>query len=376
LIKNVFHDWDGAYVNINDKEPNTIMLFEYNDLNQLVESLSAFQPHLQNQVNYDTLKYNYNNEGLLISRRRSFVTGATSNLIIIQSESRFNYNNDKQIVSDSFFTYDQIKDEVKNSSNQFFKYKEGLLINSTSENVYSQFGASPFDSIAYEYLPNDSIAKKEVWKFNGDMKPNEEERYTYDEFDERLVDEINTVSTFNANINDWYNKSKSEYEYSFFSSDSYSLSRIKTINLITQSVNNTLYEFDETVLESSILFPPNFRYEYYHNHMITAMFRNTNGTSNSRTDYYYSSRTLNTGDIKIDNSMSIYPNPFEDKIQIKSNNANENFILKVFSINGMLLMSTSTRSDEAVNLSGLSPGTYVYLIESNQKIESGIMFRK
>ena len=73
----------------------------------------------------------------------------------------------------------------------------------------------------------------------------------------------------------------------------------------------------------------------------------------------------------IKGKFTYYPNPVEDYLFF---NFNENFEVKLFAINGALLISSKNK--KTINVAGLSSGTYILQIQVGSKICSGKILKK
>ena len=78
-------------------------------------------------------------------------------------------------------------------------------------------------------------------------------------------------------------------------------------------------------------------------------------------------------EIKQPESFSIYPNPASNKvfINIAEKNIGENFVLKVFNIEGRLVLEKQfdlNLNQETVNVSELKNGLYLIQIQGKQKV--------
>lgn len=70
-------------------------------------------------------------------------------------------------------------------------------------------------------------------------------------------------------------------------------------------------------------------------------------------------------------SLQVYPNPGQDLFKVKTNNMANNSILRVFNLNGQLISQQNiTESTTKVDLSEVSPGLYLFMVEDGQKVFS------
>ncbi len=73
-------------------------------------------------------------------------------------------------------------------------------------------------------------------------------------------------------------------------------------------------------------------------------------------------------------SISVFPNPVDDVLNINLNNISEShpFSFEMFDLNGTKILTTRLESsDNAVSLTNLSPGFYIYKIRSEATLKNG-----
>ncbi|KFF16443.1 M28 family peptidase [Chryseobacterium sp. JM1] len=80
-----------------------------------------------------------------------------------------------------------------------------------------------------------------------------------------------------------------------------------------------------------------------------------------------SATTLNTDDVQIENSLEsvkIYPNPAHDVLHIELPKNHKDFKVEISDMNGRLILNTE--NEKKLNTSGLTNGTYIVTVKSDQ----------
>jgi aminopeptidase YwaD len=75
--------------------------------------------------------------------------------------------------------------------------------------------------------------------------------------------------------------------------------------------------------------------------------------------------------------ITLYPNPFHDKVFINTNLQDEIYIISLFDVNGQLILEKGFDSDNSIDLSSVKSSLYFYLISGDEgvTIKSGKIFR-
>lgn len=85
---------------------------------------------------------------------------------------------------------------------------------------------------------------------------------------------------------------------------------------------------------------------------------------------YFSGDVIGISEIDSETNIQIYPNPANDKLEIKTfNSMKDNCVIEMKTINGKLLLRLSTNEDSAqINLSDYTPGIYLLSIKNPKQI--------
>jgi len=384
LKKYTYQDWDGEY-NVEGDEPNSICLFEYNSNNQLARKLRAIDPHLQQDINYETTDYFYNSNNLLeeiLYSRSVFRLGDT---IITKSKNIYKYDTNSQIVSDSLFRYNQELDIFENHINRFYFFNDdNLLAAATSEWGNIDGKSVPQDSIQYLYFDNDSIHRIITWDWSytdQKLKKIEERLFSYNMYDGTAINDICILSHFNENTNQWGGKKVEEYNYCWHSGLS-SLSRIKYYSANSPlSCSERSYYYNGDVLSSDILLPPNYEKLYHELHMKTLETRASypalgNMGRASQIRYFYSKLSTEVSDISKDFNFKVFPNPFDEKLNVDlSISSKKDVNFKLFDLNGRLLYNRKILDNEEIIFSDVIAGTYMYMITIDKETFNGLLIK-
>lgn len=81
----------------------------------------------------------------------------------------------------------------------------------------------------------------------------------------------------------------------------------------------------------------------------------------------YTPATVGLNYRKSQNTLSIYPNPTTDQITISAEGLTENAVLNIYSATGKLTKQVSLTANEKVDVSDLSPGIYIAVLQVNGK---------
>lgn len=82
---------------------------------------------------------------------------------------------------------------------------------------------------------------------------------------------------------------------------------------------------------------------------------------------YTPNNTVGIDDHNPENTFIIYPNPTTDQISINFEGLNQNTILKIYSTTGKLTKEVSLTANEKIDVSALSPGIYIAVIQVDGK---------
>lgn len=86
---------------------------------------------------------------------------------------------------------------------------------------------------------------------------------------------------------------------------------------------------------------------------------------------------LNIDKIVFKELLHIYPNPFNDIVNIvfKDNSFND-ALLKIYNINGNLIYEKMISSNTAIDLSNFSKGTYCFVTINDKYVTSNLVIKK
>lgn len=368
-----FNHYTGSWVE-ESKVENT-----YNANNILVDKIEfryqgQWQPlnkltHLYDSLNYlvKILRYNFSNSSWSHYANSTYLYDTNYNLVLTLDSSNYGPSGKTEC------TYDERNNNLskiiyeRNSITEW-KYKNKV------ESTYDM-NNNTLSTIAFLFY-NEAWMEVTKTEYTYDVnnnctsitKPTRKEEYSFDSNNNCLSE---TSSTRELSDTVWTYMVRHSYTYDENNN--------KTIDLMTQYYDNqwnnnfkTDYIYDYSYDREDLILPLDY---YKMNNMLTIVntytWTNYNWGLPYPSSFHYSPNTISLNDISLNNTIAVYPNPTQDYISFKLYD-NNLYIIELYNSNGLLVLSTTTRSNCRVDVSFLERGVYFYkVIEKNKTAFSG-----
>ena len=134
------------------------------------------------------------------------------------------------------------------------------------------------------------------------------------------------------------------------------LGQVKPVN---KTVYSTLSETETNLVREGII------YEYDTN---SNTWNELEGEEFKSYFYYTKTSSLSTNSVEL-NSFSIYPNPTKGNLNINSSESLTNPIIELYDVKGSKIISNPFNFSEPIDVSGLQPSIYIYLIKDGNEVK-------
>ena len=248
---------------------------------------------------------------------------------------------ERELTNIDTFTYDGLDRQTLEHHEYFADWLDQWIVTFTISKTYE--GTNP-EPILVEQWEDD----------NGTLMPGVKLEYEYDE--------DYKVTLFKSYMRDWGNTepawvplNKTEYQY------------IEDILVREYKWSWNGQEWEANYgegIDIDLTFPltsliiPMYYYSYDFKVEKRYLFEGIDGTLDFNTyeiTFHWSEQTLPTNvNIIEDSQISVYPNPTQGMVYI---NSDEHVMVRVYSINGMLMMQTT---EKQIDLSAFAPGMYIF----------------
>jgi len=354
-------DWDGNYDNTTEEFANKFVTYEYNQEGLLTEVHSKDRDQYVNKLPASRVSYMYNDNDL-VTNVRSESWSADADSFAISREIVIGYKDD---LVDYIVTYrkDDQRGFYANDSTAYFYNDKNLLVREmrhgviigTTELVHSV-------NFFIEYNENDKRSRTERhigFRTSEDGLPTniDSTLYGYHDYDDLAYTSRGYTDSL-PNYVIYKESSRKEYEHD----------HQVGYNQIRRYKNFAKRFGENHMLLKYSRFGQDYRFEYGGDPYV-----NNLGLMDRDVFYYSEISTSDTDDIVAEiNPYSLSPNPASDILQITS--AHDKYLeitLQLTDMHGRQVLSQSTSPNEAVDVSHLESGVYIYQITEGDKVYSG-----
>jgi len=356
LISSSGNLWDGDFSNFDEEDPLALRTYFYNEDNQLIERHAQSQSELRANRLGSVNNFIYNDDGLIESiefRRWSF---QEDSLIL---ESRFIYTYYDQLL-EQFVAFD-------NDGNRGYYATDSILY------THNNIGLLDLEFRYFKSSISDLWFKdfEQVLKYDNEGKL---EKIESRDFSDNIPTPKDT--TFYH-----YNSYGSLMDITYVSTDSTEFERLGVLPHVRGKQE---YNYNNEVAYDQVKQLRSHVPEYQENHMLTEetelmdligpMYGEINLTEINYTQFFYSeikgtSTEVITGDQSI---FTVSPNPSSNVIEVSSpENYGSEFYLQLIDINGRIVMEQPVHTKEKISISHLSSGTYIYVVDYDERKSVG-----
>ena len=154
-------------------------------------------------------------------------------------------------------------------------------------------------------------------------------------------------------------KSYDEFGYVLDYEKHYWIQELSQMKPVNKTVYSTFLETDTNLVREGII------YEYDTNFNT---WNELEGEEFKSYFYYTKTSSLSTNSVE-PNSFSIYPNPTKGNLNINSSESLTNPIIELYDVKGSKIFSKPFNFSEPIDVSGLQPSIYIYLIKDGNEVK-------
>lgn len=249
-------------------------------------------------------------------------------------------------------------------------FDDTWILISKDENIYNSQGQL---STTFFYYWNPELEK---------FEPSDKTSYEYDENGNNI---LIVYSVWNIDTEDWDAKDKQVNtidEYNNIAEQEYFNWNLDLEEWVP--VDDNYYSYNNNYTYEDLVLP--FVYDYveeFFNHMLTELWyqywdQDTGEwIADEHVQLYYSPIIISSVNNLTENSAALlYPNPSTDEITIKLPDGTNKASIKLFDVQGRILMQQVIAGNNTINISTLKTGIYFYHIETEGKIMKGKLLKE
>jgi len=272
---------------------------------------------------------------------------------IVTSITKYSYNNDNSLKKDSTYYWMTEPEDWSIQSKNEYTYIHGGLIHHIYRSEYN--------------------TASESWDFTEDIW------YLYD----NIRWDLHSITVFVSHEDEWMRK---EMEGMSYNDNNYLYGSGKVEWNLTgekpelTSMTKNYYDYNFNTEIEDIVLPsyltntyPLFFHHQVEGHRLYQRDLEANNWNQYRSiNYYYSNvdkaTIINNTQT---NSFNLYPNPANDFVYVSFVEISQSVQFELFNSMGAKIMSVSVSANDQVDVSSITPGLYLYVIQQGNKKETG-----
>ena len=350
LIHLSYNLWDGDYNNLDEKTPQLLQKFYYDEEGFRTKATGQNAAAILGGYNsYEVLNY-YNRKNLL-EKKELYFWDQGSNSLVLREETIYKHNDQKQLIEIVRWHLHTTRGWEYDDSTRLERNSKGQLVRELGYNWDpSEDSFYPTDEYIYIYNPdgtkNRNLLFWNLRESNNTWKQNRFEYYNYHDYGS-----LSTIAEYDSSF--MYYPPEKYYETKYTHDEHISLDQV----WLPRSSSQQYHYFQNHLLLSRQEFDvlnfnyPEIKYEYHYSPLITSTTEEA---------------------IQEDHVMTIYPNPASSgHICISIPDNTTDLDVTIYNINGQALINRRIHNNDQLSIEALDSGIYFVRVAVKGKVYTG-----